>query len=126
MSKMNLLIDLKGYTGDNANSCRSNFNKNTQIIGLETSEEIIQEVTVAASSTVLLFDVTGSAKKLIYLESTKECDIVLNGTTEDTINPLVVGTSIFNGVYLKSSSIETVSVINNGLEDLKIYYVTVR
>lgn len=127
MSNMNLLVDLKGYTGTNANTCRPSFSKNAQIIGLDVSEEIIQEVTIGTSSTVALFDVTGNPKKLIYLEADKECDIILNGVTESTLKPLVLGSSTVNGMYLKTCDINTVSVTNNSVTDtVKVYFITVK
>lgn len=127
MSKLNLLIDLNGYEGSNANTCNPNFSRNAQVTGIDTSEEIIQEITVSASSTKLLFDVTGSAKKLLYLESTLECDIIVNGVTESSIKPIVIGDTTSNGIYFKSSDIETLSITNNdATNDLKIYYITVK
>jgi hypothetical protein len=55
MSKMNLLINLKGYEGDNANTSRSLFNKDLQHVGIRIDREIIQEVEVLANSTRQLF-----------------------------------------------------------------------
>ena len=55
MSKMNLLINLKGYEGDNANTSRSLFNKDLQHVGIRIDREIIQEVEVLANTTRLLF-----------------------------------------------------------------------
>lgn len=127
MSNMNLLIDLKGYTGTNSNTCRPSFARNAQVIGLDVSEEIVQEISIPVSSTVQLFDVTGDAKKLIYLEANKDCDIILNGITESTLKPLVLGASTVNGMYLKSSDIETVSVTNNSATDIvTVYFITVK
>ena len=127
MSKMNLVVDLKGYEGTNTNSCNNGFSKNSQYIGIDISEQVAQEVTVAASSTVALFSVaTADAKKFIYLEATKECDIIVNETTESTLKPLVIGDSSKNGIFLKSTDLESVSVTNNGAEDLKVYYITAK
>lgn len=125
MSKMNLVIDLKGYDGNNTNTCLANFTKNLQYIGIDLNEETVQKSTVSASSTEALFSVSASdAKKIIYLEVTAECDIIVNGVTESTVKPLVIGTEIKNGVFLKTSSIESLSIVNNSLEDLEVYYIT--
>ena len=67
MSKMNLILDLKGYEGSNANTCNSNFRKQLQYIGIDIEDSAVQEVAVPASSTVALFSVaTADAKKFIY------------------------------------------------------------
>lgn len=127
MSKMNIMIDIKGYEGSNSNSCKNNFSKNAQYIGVDTSEENIVSTVVEGSSTKSLFSVaTADAKKFIYLETTAECDIIVNGVTESTIKPIVIGDSSKNGVFLKSTEIESVSITNNGTEDIQIYYITVK
>ena len=127
MSKMNLLVDLKGYDGSNANTCNPKFSHNAQAIGINISEEIVQEVTVAAAATVVLFTViTADAKKLIYLETDGECDIIVNGITETALKPLIIDDQSVNGMYLRSSAIETVSITNNGASDIKIYYITAK
>jgi hypothetical protein len=72
MSKMNLLIDLKGYDGHNANTCKTKFGRNAQYIGIEITDETVQEKTVAAGDTETLFSVApADAKKFIYLETTQ-------------------------------------------------------
>lgn len=124
---MNLLVDLKAYDGTNSNTCQAKFSRNTQAIGIDISEEIIQEVTIAAAATVVLFTVlTADAKKLIYLETDGECDIIVNGVTESSIKPIVIEDTTKNGIFLKSTDIETVSITNNGAADIKIYYITVK
>jgi hypothetical protein len=125
---MNLLVDLKGYDGTNANTCQSNFGRNLQYIGITLEDEKIQEVTVAASGGVsTLFSVaTADAKKFIYLEASGECDITVNGVVESTIKPIVVGGVAKSGVFLKSSDLETVVVTNNGASDIKVYYITAK
>jgi hypothetical protein len=127
MSKMNLSIDLKGYEGSNANTCRANFTVHNEYIGIDLSDETLQKVTVAASSTKSLFSVaTADAKKFIYLEASAECDIIVNGVTESTIKPIVINDSSKKGVFFKSSDIESVDITNNGTEDITISYVTAK
>jgi hypothetical protein len=127
MSKLNLLLDLKGYEGSNANTCNYSFSKNVQYTGIDTEDETIKEVTVGASSTELLFSVaTADAKKFIYLEASGECDIIVNGTTESTLKLVVIGDSTKRGIFLKSTDLEEVSVTNNGTEDIKVYYITAK
>ena len=125
MSKMNLLIDLKGYDGTNTNTCQANFTKNLQYIGIDLNEETVQKTIVSASSTKSLFSVaTADAKKFIYIEATAECDIIINGTTESTLKTIVVGGTVKNGVFFKTTDIESVSIVNNDVSDLEVYYIT--
>jgi hypothetical protein len=125
MSKMNILVDLKGYDGNNANTCKTKFGRNAQYIGIDITDETVQEVTVAAGNSETLFSVApAEAKKFIYLEATAECDITVNGIAESSIKPVVIADSVKSGVYLKSSDIESVVVTNNGASDLKVYYIT--
>lgn len=122
---MNLVIDLMGYDGNNANTCNANFKRNAQYIGIDTQNATVEEVTVAAGDTKTLFSVlTAEAKKFIYLETTQECDISVNGIAESTVKPIVINDSVKSGVYFKSSDIESVAITNNGAADLKIYYIT--
>ena len=125
MAKMNLLVDIKGYEGSNANTCNSSFARNAQYIGIDITDQTVQEVTVAAAATISLFSVaTLDAKKLIYLEASAECDIIVNGVTESTIKPIVISDSSKRGIFLKSTDLESVSITNNGTEDLQVYYIT--
>ena len=127
MPKMNLLLDLKGYEGSNSNTCNYSFAKNIQYSGIDIENETITEITVGATLTVLLFSVApADAKKFIYLEASGECDIIVNGTTESTLKPVVIGDSSKRGIFLKSTDLEEVSVVNNGAEDIKVYYVTAK
>ena len=61
MSKMNLLVDLKGYDGNNANTSRAIFNKNLQHVGISIDREITQEVEIPANTVRLLLSASGSS-----------------------------------------------------------------
>jgi len=128
MSQMNLLIDLKGYEGSNANTCQSSFSKNVQYIGISLNDETVQQVTVASGGgSETLFSVApADAKKFIYLEASGECDIIVNGVAESTLKPIVVGSSSKPGIFFKSSSLESLVVTNNGASDIVVYYVTTK
>ena len=129
MANMNLVIDLKGYDGTNANTCSPNFKKGIQYIGIDISEEIIQEVTIPASSTVTLFTVLlADAKKIIYLEASAECDVAINGGAEvTTVKPVVIGSTLNRGIYLASVDLTTVDVTNNdATNDIKVYFITAK
>lgn len=125
MAKMNLMVDIKGYEGSNTNTCNSSFARNAQYVGVNIVDQTVQEITVAAAATVSLFSVAAAdAKKIIYLEASAECDIIVNGVVESTIKPIVINDSSKRGIFLKSSDLESVSITNNGTEDLQIYYIT--
>lgn len=126
MSSMNLSINLKGYD-DSPSSPSQGFTQNLQYIGIEISEQTIMETTIAAGNSKTLFSVApADAKKIVYLECNKECDIIVNGVTESTLKPVVIGNSSKKGVFLKISSIETLEIDNTGTEDLKIYCIAVK
>lgn len=61
MSKMNLLVDLKGYEGNNANTSRTIFNKNLQHVGISIDREITQELEIPANSVKLLFSASNNS-----------------------------------------------------------------
>jgi hypothetical protein len=123
MSKMNLLVDLKGYDGTNANTCQANFKRNSQYVGIDLNNETIQEVTVPASGSKTLFDDT-EASKFIYIEASAECTIQINDLDEVNLKPIIVGDSTRNGMYLKTADINKVVIGNSGTADIKIYYIT--
>jgi hypothetical protein len=81
MSKMNLFIDLKNYESSNSTTNLVNFTKNAQWIGFETNEEIVQELTIPAGSTKLLF----SAGIFDTLDNTVTQPLVLPVPNKETI-----------------------------------------
>ena len=125
---MNLLIDIKGYSGTNANTCKPKFGKNLQYVGVSITDETVQEVTIAASATVNLFTVLpADQKKFIYLEASAECDIILNaGAESTTVKPVVIGSTANRGIYLLSADITQVDVTNNGAASIVVYYITAK
>lgn len=234
MSKMNLLIDLKGYEGNNANTSRTVFNKNLQHVGIVIDREITQELEIPASTARLLFSASNTSgvtpaigptfeqesfeltipqnltyieidKKIIidsliisngrvlgfrnvdyqitfvgnktritwinswaaggdqalesdetiflwyayyvseqessssstsypgielfkflYVEVDKECEIIINGTIRNTIKPVVVNNVAKKGVFLTSTNINDVYIVNNNTTSLIVYYVTAK
>ena len=51
---MNLLLDLRGYDGENTNTANTTFSRNLQYIGVDLDDELIQEATIKANSRRLL------------------------------------------------------------------------
>lgn len=237
MSKMNLLVDLKGYDGNNANTSRTIFNKNLQHVGIVIDREITQELEIPANTIRLLFSASNNSgatpasgptfeqesitltiqqnlqyieidKKIIidslilsngkalgfknvdfqvtfvgnktritwtdtwatggnqaleldetvflwyaynstdqessfpspssnpypgidlfkflYIEVDKECEIIINGTIRNTIKPVVVNNTAKKGVFLISTNINDVYIVNNNTTSLIVYYVTAK
>lgn len=128
MSSLNLSLVLKSYNGNNSNACTNlNFSKVVGVNSISVDEYKTETVTLSASESLVLFDVlTAEARKLVYIEASGECDIEVNGVAEIAIEPIIVGTSVKNGVYLKSGVFEKVELTNNGTDDIIISYVAVK
>jgi len=236
MSKMNLLVDLKGYEGNNANTSRTVFNKNLQHVGIVIDREITQELEIPANTVRLLFSASNTSgttpatgptfehesieltlaqnlvyieidKKIIldsliltndrvlglrdvdyqitfvgnktritwinswgnggeqaleldekiflwyayyateqessssssstsypgidlfkflYVEVDKECEIIINETIRNTIKPVVVNNVTKKGIFLTSTNINDVYIVNNNSTSLIVYYVTAK
>jgi hypothetical protein len=234
MSKMNLLVDLKGYEGNNANTSRTVFNKNLQHVGINIDREITQEIEIPPNTVRLLFSASEDSgslpsigptfehesiqlttsqsltyieidKKIIldslilsngkalgfrntdyqlsivgnktritwinswasegieaveedetiflwysyytteqpptepppplpesglfkffYIEANKECEVVINQTIRNTVKPMVVNNTSKKGVFLTSTDINDVYVVNNNSTSLIIYYITAK
>lgn len=234
---MNLLIDLRGYEGNNANTSRSLFNKNLQQIGINIDREITQEVEVPANSGRYLFSATNiegvappvgsifasksfnlttqqdlvyieickiilvdslilangrllghrnddyeisfidgktritwtntwaqggdlaleldekislwysynplqqenseqsaenaqaeevSLYRFVYMEVDKECDVIINGTIKNTVKPILINNIAKKGVFLMSSEINNVYIVNNNSTNLIVYFITAK
>jgi len=233
MAKMNLLIDLRAYEGNNANTSRSVFNKNFQQTAINIEREIVQEVEIPANTVRLLFSVsdagdlppldtglvatketiaisvdqdldyitlshkvvsgtlilangrllahegidfqvevlasttkitwigsfaragaealqlgetifafynystTGATTtvtplpadntnlyKFLYVETDKECEIIINGTIRQKIKPPVVNKVAKKGYYLASTDIDNVYISNTNNSSIIIYFIT--
>lgn len=236
MAKMNLLIDLRAYEGNNANTSRSVFNKNFQQTAINIEREIVQEIDVPANSIKLLFsvsDVTGlppmdsmpiwdrgsvqiinnsdleyieidkkiipstlmlangrllghvgvdynvqildsktritwtgsfanggdeavdlgetiylfyayyneaqdgagggeptpiidntDLYKFLYVETDKECEVIINGSVRHTIKPIVVNKTPKKGYFLTSTDINDVYIVNKNSSNIVVYFIT--
>jgi hypothetical protein len=56
----------------------------------------------------------------------KECQIIINGTVTNTIKPVVVNNVAKKGVFLTSTNINDVYIVNNNTTSLIVYYVTAK
>lgn len=232
MAKMNLLIDLRAYEGNNANTSRSVFNKNFQQTAINIEREIVQELEIPANTVRLLFSVSDAGDlppldtgliatkqtiiisadqdldyitlnhrispdtlliangrllahvdvdftvellatttkitwigsfarggdealqlgesifafysyssgtstpvtpvpvdntnlyKFFYIETDKECDIIINGTVRHKIKPVVVNKVAKKGYFLSSTDIDNVYVSNANSSSIIVYFIT--
>jgi hypothetical protein len=83
------------------------------------------ETAIVNSPTV--FTIYRDAISFLYMESDKQIDITLNGsTTANKIVPITLGTTIMPGIFMNSSLIKSLVVENNSLETASIFYVTTK
>lgn len=119
---MNLLVDLKGYEGQNS-SC-PDFKKNKQYIGIDVDEQQIQSVKVDDLDTYQLFTTTPTdLYKFVYLEASGTCEVIINGTTESLLKPVVINDTTKNGILIKTSEMETFAIRNISGGTIDIYFV---
>lgn len=66
-----------------------------------------------------------SAKQLVYLESDQHCGITLNGVSGNEIKPFVVNNSVIPGVFMRTSTIYSMSVTNNSTDPANLFLASV-
>jgi hypothetical protein len=85
VSKMNILVDLKGYDGNNANTSRAIFNKNLQHVGISIDREITQELEIPANTVRLLVSASGSSGSTPATGPTFKQESATLTTTQDLV-----------------------------------------
>lgn len=66
-----------------------------------------------------------SAKKFVYIESNKKLEITIDGSaTSNKLEPMNAGTSVRPGVFMSSSSMKSLEIINKSQDAADIFYVT--
>ena len=66
-----------------------------------------------------------AAKKFVYLESDQHTSMILNGVSGNEIEPFIEGTNIQPGVFLRSSTIYSLSVTNNSSNPANLFLASV-
>lgn len=66
-----------------------------------------------------------AAKQLVYLEADQHCAISLNGVSGNEIKPFVVNNSTIPGVFMRTSTIYSMSVTNNGTDPASLFLASV-
>jgi hypothetical protein len=71
------------------------------------------------------FSIYDSAKQLVYIESDKKCDITVNGISGNEIEPFIINNSIKPGIFLRKSTMWSLSITNPGTEIAALYVATI-
>jgi hypothetical protein len=66
-----------------------------------------------------------SAKKLVYLESSKRVDLNVNGSAAGSVEPILVETTSKPGMFLRSDIMWSMSVQNNSLETAEVFVASI-
>lgn len=109
MATLNLLVFLNAYSDKKpSNSPRlSNIKWSRDLTGLVVENPGSQEYTLAASGAV-----TVSNKKFVYVEAGQPVTLAINGGAAITLNPFVVGTTVYPGVFMLHADITSLVITN--------------
>lgn len=105
MSRMNLLLDLRGYDGENTNTANTTFNRNLQYIGVNLDDELIQEATIKANSRRLLLSsslVSGFQNSTEYPATPIPAQETLTLTTNDDLDHIYIPKKIVPNTLMLS------------------------
>jgi hypothetical protein len=64
--------------------------------------------------------------KFFYMETDKECEVIINGNIKNKVTPVVVNNTPRKGVFLISADINDVYIVNNNSSSLILYYITAK
>jgi hypothetical protein len=65
------------------------------------------------------------AKKWIYIETDKKCDIIVNGETISQVEPMCAGINKVNGVFMSSSIVWDLEIKNTDISPAKIFFAAI-
>lgn len=65
------------------------------------------------------------AKQLVYLESDQHCSMILNGVGGGEIQPFVINNSTQPGIFMRTSTIYSMSVTNNSTSPANLFLASV-
>lgn len=72
-----------------------------------------------------LIAIYSSAKQLVYLESSKKVGMTINGVSGNEIEPFIVSNSSQPGMFLRKSTIYSMTVTNDGTETADLFFAAV-
>lgn len=62
-----------------------------------------------------------AAKRLIYLESDQKCTVTMNGSNNCQVSPIVINNSAQPGVFMNTSTIYSLSIVNNSTDTANLF-----
>lgn len=65
------------------------------------------------------------AKRFIYLEADQLTALTINGVAAGSVKPFIIGTSVCPGVFVRTDTIFSISVLNNSLNTANLFLATV-
>lgn len=127
MSKVNLLVVLNAYSDSRSSNAPNltNFKWSRDIQGIDSAALHSESLVVAAGATVTLFSV-GAALKFLYLECDQTADLVINGTINESVKPLVVGSGVSPGLFMRTSDITSLTIHNTSASDANVFFATIK
>lgn len=72
------------------------------------------------------FSIYFEAKQFIYVEADKKVSLIINGVSGNEIEPFVIGSSILPGIFLRKSTIYSLSITNSDTDSAKIFVASVQ
>lgn len=66
-----------------------------------------------------------AAKKLVYLEADKHVSMILNGVSGNEIEPFIEGQNVQPGIFMRSSTVYSLSVVNNSSDVASLFLASV-
>lgn len=129
--KLDVFLNLTGYTGDNSQNFQNiAFKRDLQHFAVPAGDSLYKAITVKFGDAEALLSVSSdNAKSLLYIESSRDVKVNIDGD-EFEIKPLIVnGLTKSSAVLLKTGVFESVQVINDDdtitENDAKITFITV-
>jgi hypothetical protein len=113
MSTLNLLVFLNSYADSKSSNSPtlSNFRWSREIDLIPAANSTSQSVVLQVSETKTIF--TGAAiKKFVYIESDQHVTLTINGVSGSEVKPFVIGTTTAPGIFMQTSDITSLVVIN--------------
>ena len=66
-----------------------------------------------------------NAKQLVYLESDKKVSMILNGQAGNEVEPFIVGNSVQKGMFLRKSTIYSMTVTNDSTDVADLFFAAI-
>lgn len=66
-----------------------------------------------------------NAKRLVYIEADQECDIAINGASTDVVQPLIQCATVMRGLFLRTSTVWSLSITNNSTVPANVFVASV-